>query len=68
METGRIQGGQAVNDEIWTPKQTAAFLQVELSTIYAWVHLKKIPYVKVGGLLRFWKSEIIEWLNKRRGR
>jgi excisionase family DNA binding protein len=63
-----MQGGRAVNDEIWTPKQTAAFLQVELSTIYAWVHQEKIPHVKVGSLLRFWKSEIIEWLKKHRGR
>ena len=37
---------------LWKPQETAEFLRVPLRTIYDWVHKKKIPYHKVGRLLR----------------
>jgi excisionase family DNA binding protein len=33
-------------------------------TVDEWIYLKKIPYVKVGGLVRFRPSHIEKWLNK----
>jgi|CXWL01.1.fsa_nt_gi excisionase family DNA binding protein len=47
------------------PEEVAAMLNVEKSTIYSWTHLKKIPHVKMGRLLRFREHEIKEWLDKR---
>jgi len=34
-------------------KQASEKLKVKVSTLYAWVHFKKIPYVKLGSKLAF---------------
>lgn len=48
-------------------QDTAAMLGVKLGTLYAWVHEKKIPHVRLGGrLVRFDRGEIEEWLDDRR--
>ncbi len=44
-----------------TPEQCAAFLQVEVSTLYVMKSQGRIPYRKVGHLLRFDFEEIVEW-------
>jgi excisionase family DNA binding protein len=44
-----------------TPTQCADFLQVEVNTLYVMKSQGRIPYRKVGHLLRFDLSEIIEW-------
>lgn len=38
--------------------ETADLLGLKVSTIYAWVHKKKIPYVKTGGKLKFIEDQI----------
>lgn len=40
-------------------------LDISRHTIYGWVSQKKIPYTKVGRLLRFDLQEIREWLISR---
>ena len=44
-----------------TPEQCAAFLQVEVNTLYVMKSQGRIPYRKVGHLLRFDFDEIVEW-------
>jgi excisionase family DNA binding protein len=44
-----------------TPEQCAAFLQIEVTTLYVMKSQGRIPYRKVGHLLRFDLSEIVEW-------
>jgi excisionase family DNA binding protein len=39
-------------------------LGIPVSTLYAWTCKKKIPYVKLGRLVRFRESEITEWIAK----
>ncbi len=39
----------------------AEYLRVDESWIYQQVHLRKIPYYKLGKYVRFRKSEIEEW-------
>jgi len=46
-----------------TPSQAADFLGVKLSTIYKWVHMRKIPFRKHGRLLRFDRQSLIAWSN-----
>ncbi|MFK7827895.1 MAG: helix-turn-helix domain-containing protein [Oligoflexales bacterium] len=46
---------------LMTSTEASEFLQVKLSTLYTWVHWKKIPYRKYGRLLRFCKYELIVW-------
>jgi excisionase family DNA binding protein len=56
------------SDDIMTPAEVATFLKVKVSTVYAWVHLKKIPHIKRFGRLRFLRSEIEAWLKGKKGR
>lgn len=49
--------------KLLTPQQVADQLGVKLATIYCWTHLRKIPHVKLGRLLRFRESEIEQWIS-----
>jgi len=52
----------AVRDrQLMTPKQCAAFLQIEVTTLYVMKSQGRIPFRKVGHLLRFDFDEIVEW-------
>ena len=42
--------------------QLSEMLNVKPKTIYHWTHIGKIPYVKLGGLLRFDQADIERWL------
>ena len=57
---GRTQGPVA-EGRLMTPEQCAAFLQVEVNTLYVMRSQGRIPYRKVGHLLRFDLGEILEW-------
>ncbi len=43
--------------------ELASLLQIHKGTIYNWVYRRKIPYVKVGRLLRFDLDEIAKYLD-----
>jgi excisionase family DNA binding protein len=49
-------------DSLLTVGELCQHLNVKQSFIYSLTHQKKIPYVKIGGILRFRKSVIDEWL------
>ncbi|HET7322685.1 MAG TPA: helix-turn-helix domain-containing protein, partial [Longimicrobiaceae bacterium] len=49
-------------EDLWTVTEVAALLNLRPKTIRNRVSLKKIPYVKVDGLLRFRPSEIRRWV------
>ncbi len=40
----------------------AKYLSISKNTIYSWVNQRKIPYHKVGSLLRFDINAVDEWL------
>ena len=50
--------------EILTLRQVAEFLKVTDRTIYRLAAAKKIPAFKVGGIWRFSKAEITEWIQQ----
>jgi excisionase family DNA binding protein len=54
-------------NEIWTPKETATYLRVQLSTIYKMVHERRIPFIKKFARLRFRKTAIDRWLESKHG-
>jgi excisionase family DNA binding protein len=64
------QWSVSMDDKYFTPSGLAEYLGVQLSTIYNWTHIKYIPHVKIGKLLRFRKDSIDEWLQRqeRKGR
>jgi len=47
--------------QLMTPEECAAFLQIEVNTLYVMKSQGRIPYRKVGHLLRFDFDEIVEW-------
>jgi len=52
-------------DEFLTPQQLADELGVKLSTVYYWSHIKFIPTIKLGNLIRFKRSSIEKWIKKK---
>lgn len=57
----RVNKAPGLAHRLMTPEQCAAFLQIEVSTLYVMKHQGRIPYRKVGHLLRFDFEEIVEW-------
>lgn len=47
-----------------TTTEVATYLSVSLGTVRNWVSQKFIPYSKRGGLLRFHRQVIDEWLSR----
>ena len=48
--------------EILTPEQVASLLQIHPKTVYKLVRQGSLPGVKIGGVWRFSKSEILEMI------
>lgn len=58
-----VQGPDA---ELWTTKEVAKFLHVSLKTVF---NLRKrgLPYVQLGGAVRFVPQEVRDYLTRSRG-
>ncbi len=67
MSLNKIEwpGRKVKMDKLLTIDELAEALSVKKSTIYQWVHLGLIPYIKVGRLLRFKEGNIQKWLISR---
>jgi excisionase family DNA binding protein len=51
--------------------QAAAYLTLSKSTVYQYLHYKKIPFLKIGERVIFSKSELDKWIknqNKKEGK
>ena len=46
--------------------ELADYLKLKKQTIYNWLHQSKITGIKVGGVWRFERKEIDNWLKSRR--
>ncbi len=51
-------------ERLMTAKQVSELIEVRPSTVYQWVHLGLIPYVKIGKCVRFKKDELLRWIDK----
>jgi excisionase family DNA binding protein len=49
-----------------TVQEAAKFLAVSTSTLYGWVYLRRIPFVKVGRALRFELAELQKFIQSNR--
>jgi excisionase family DNA binding protein len=50
-------------DKLLNPSQLAAILNVRPGTIYSWLSRGiDIPYVKIGGTVRFREKAVMDWL------
>lgn len=43
-------------------KETSQVLNVRVNTLYGWVCQRKIPYIKLGRLVRFDAQDIDKWI------
>ncbi len=55
------------NDKLLTTDQTAEYLGVGKETLNVWRATKRynIPYIKVGKLIKYRKSDLDRWLDER---
>jgi excisionase family DNA binding protein len=54
------------DDELWTTPQAAKYLHVSLKTVFN-LRKKGLPYVQLGGAVRFIPQEIKDYLVTNRG-
>ena len=52
------------NQTLLTTKETARLLNVKMSWLRSAIFRKTIPYVKVGGLVRFRQRDLAKWIEK----
>jgi len=46
---------------LWDAREAASFLKMSRSWIYARVERDEMPYIRVGGLIRFVPSQLRAW-------
>jgi len=54
-----------MDEKLLTAKELAVELGVKLSTVYYWTHIGYVPTVKMGRLIRFRRSSIYKWLERK---
>ena len=57
---------QEADSELWTTEMVAKYLHVSLKTVFN-LRKKGLPYVQLGGAVRFVPQEIRDYLVKSRG-
>lgn len=46
-------------------EEAAAYLGIKRSTLYGWVHYRKIPFIKIGRLVKFRSETLKQWVEER---
>jgi excisionase family DNA binding protein len=54
--------GKGTDDKLFTVKTLAVYLGVSSQWVYERVHLKEIPFIKIGKFPRFQKKDVDSWL------
>ena len=50
-----------MKDNLIGPKEIAEYLNISINTIYSWINMRKIPFFKIGRLVKFDLKEIENW-------
>jgi len=53
---------QRIERQYLSVKELSQYAGISVHTLYLWVQLRKIPYRKIGKLVRFKLTEIEGWL------
>ncbi|MBN1270903.1 MAG: tyrosine-type recombinase/integrase [Candidatus Aminicenantes bacterium] len=53
-----------MNQSLLTVKELSSFLHVHPNTVYKWTDEKKIPFIKINGLVRFKEKQIEDWQDR----
>ena len=65
-ESAQHQNSPASDNPLWTTEQVAQYLRVSLKTVFN-LRKKGLPYVQLGGAVRFIPQEIKDYLVTNRG-
>ena len=57
---------EAKMEKLLTPDEVCSLLGIEKSTLYAWTSRRRIPFLKINGLLRFREKYLEQWLRKKK--
>ena len=49
------------DEPLWTVRATARFLAISETTLRAWQRAHRVPFLKIGGTIRFVPGEIRSW-------
>ncbi len=55
-----------MNEKLLNVGEVAEWLSIKKSTIYDWASKGRIPCLRVGGLLRFDRGDLVGWLASRK--
>lgn len=50
------------NPTYFDVKALSKYLNIKVSTLYAWASRNKLPHIKIHGLIRFHKEDIDSWV------
>jgi excisionase family DNA binding protein len=64
--SAKNQNPPASDDQLWTTEQVGKYLHVSLKTVFN-LRKKGLPYVQLGGAVRFLPQEIKDYLVTNRG-
>lgn len=52
-----------MNNTLLNVQETASYLHISISTLYRWIHQKKIKHVKIGSRVLFSQDDLNEFIN-----
>ena len=52
--------------KLLSPQELSEVLSISIETVYAWTSQKRIPFIKMGRLVRFNVDEVNKWLDRQR--
>ena len=61
-----MDGPVAPSERLWTVREVAQYLALPCGAVYKLVAAGEVPCIRVGGRLRFRKSDIDVWLESRK--
>jgi excisionase family DNA binding protein len=64
-EKGIVSGQISKEKQLLDTNEAAEYLGISRNTLYEWTIQKKIPYIKVGRLVKFRKEDLESWLKQR---
>lgn len=54
-----------MNNALFNIQETASYLRISTSTLYRWVHQKKIEFVKIGSRVLFAQETLEEFIKSK---
>jgi excisionase family DNA binding protein len=50
-----------LDEPLWTVREVACFLGVSTKTVRAWQYAHRMPFLKIGGTIRFVPEQVQRW-------